>query len=58
VLSVLVTGILSQQLANAADESFEDGRFTRLLSRVFDMFQAHYPSAEVHHDDRRTRRRR
>jgi AcrR family transcriptional regulator len=56
VLSVLVTGMLSQQLANAPHESFEDGRFTRLGPRVFAMFQDHYPPAEEPHADRRTHR--
>jgi AcrR family transcriptional regulator len=54
VLSVLVTGMLSQQLANAPHESFEDGRFTRLGPHIFAMFQDHYPPAEVPHADHRT----
>jgi AcrR family transcriptional regulator len=51
VFSVLITGVLSQQLANAPDESFDDGRFTRLTPRIFAMFQDHYPPAEVHDAD-------
>ena len=43
LLSILVTGIVSQQLANAPDEPFESGRFTRLAPQVFAMFRAHYP---------------
>ena len=43
LLSILVTGIVSQQLANAPDEPFESGRFTRLAPHVFAMFRAHYP---------------
>ena len=43
LLSILVTGIVSQQLANAPDEPFEAGRFTRLAPQVFAMFRAHYP---------------
>jgi AcrR family transcriptional regulator len=54
VLSVLITGMLSQQLANAPHESFEDGRFTRLGPHVFAMFQDHYPPAEEPHADHRT----
>jgi AcrR family transcriptional regulator len=56
VLSVLVTGMLSQQLANAPHESFEDGRFTRLGPHIFAMFQDHYPPVEEPHADRRTHR--
>jgi AcrR family transcriptional regulator len=40
--SSLVGGLLSQQLANEPRASFEDGRFTRLLPTVLDMFAARY----------------
>jgi AcrR family transcriptional regulator len=40
--SSLVAGLMSQQLANEPRASFEDGRFTRLLPTVLDMFAARY----------------
>ena len=40
--SSLVAGLMSQQLANEPGASFEDGRFTRLLPTVLDMFAARY----------------
>jgi len=38
IVSILTTGILSQQLANEPDAAFDDGRYTRLAPRIFDMF--------------------
>ncbi|GAB2593397.1 TetR/AcrR family transcriptional regulator [Kribbella endophytica] len=38
----VTSGVLSQQLANEPDASFDDGRFTRLLPAVLDMFQQRY----------------
>jgi len=38
----LVAGLLSQQLANEPDAPFEEGRFTRLLPTVLDMFVERY----------------
>jgi AcrR family transcriptional regulator len=38
----LVAGLMSQQLANEPEASFEEGRFTRLLPTVLDMFAARY----------------
>lgn len=43
--SALVAGLLSQQLANEPDASFEDGRFTRLLSTVQELFFTKYQPA-------------
>jgi hypothetical protein len=43
LLSVLVTGVTSQQLANQPSASFEQGRFTRLTPRVLELFRAAYP---------------
>jgi AcrR family transcriptional regulator len=40
--SSLVAGLMSQQLANEPEASFEEGRFTRLLPTVLDMFAARY----------------
>jgi AcrR family transcriptional regulator len=56
LVSVLTTGMLSQQLANAPDEPFEKGRFTRLAPQIFAMFQAHYPPVEEPRADRLTHR--
>jgi AcrR family transcriptional regulator len=42
LVTSLVAGLVSQQLANEPDASFEDGRFTRLLPTVLDMFAAWY----------------
>ncbi len=38
----LVAGLLSQQLANDPDASFEDGRYMRLLPTVLEMFDERY----------------
>ena len=44
VVGVLLTGALSQQMANAPDASFEEGAFTTLLPHLVDMFvRAHPP---------------
>lgn len=45
VLSVLVAGALSQQLANEPQAAGGSGRFVRLLPRLLDMFVATYPPA-------------
>jgi AcrR family transcriptional regulator len=56
VLSVLVTGMLSQQLANAPQESFDQGRFTRLGPQIFAMFRDRYPLTEEPYGDSRAHR--
>jgi AcrR family transcriptional regulator len=38
----ITSGVLSQQLANEPDASFEEGRFTRLLPTVLEMFYQRY----------------
>lgn len=38
----LTAGLLSQQMANEPDVSFDDGRFIRMLPVVLDMFYQHY----------------
>lgn len=43
LLSALVAGALTQQLANEPDAGYGSGRFTRLLPRLIDMFTAAYP---------------
>ncbi|MEO8425461.1 MAG: TetR/AcrR family transcriptional regulator [Actinomycetota bacterium] len=40
--TVLISGVISQQLSNAPDEAFEKGRFTAALPGLADMFAAHY----------------
>ena len=42
VLTSVTAGVLSQQLANEPDAPFEEGRFTRLLPVVLEMFYQHY----------------
>ena len=41
--SVLVAGVMSQQLANQPRASWDQGRFTRLTPRVLKLFQCAYP---------------
>src|SRR3954447_4432555 len=40
--TVLLSGVVSQQLANGPDESFDHGRFTTALPDLVAMFVAHY----------------
>jgi hypothetical protein len=42
VVSILTTGVLSQQLANEPNATFDDGRYTRLAPRLFDMFTRYF----------------
>lgn len=42
VWTILTSGVISQQLANAPHQPFEDGAFTTLLPQVVTMFAAHY----------------
>src|SRR3954453_2021613 len=42
--TVLIAGIVSQQLANAPEQTFDDGRFTSALPGLVEMFAAHYGS--------------
>jgi AcrR family transcriptional regulator len=43
LLSVLVAGVMSQQLANQPGASWDEGRFTRLAPRVLELFRCAYP---------------
>jgi AcrR family transcriptional regulator len=43
VLSTLVTGVMTQQLANQPDATFDNGHFTRLFPAVLAMFARTYP---------------
>jgi AcrR family transcriptional regulator len=40
--TVLVTGLITQQLANAPQETYDTGAFTALLPALVDMHLAHY----------------
>ncbi len=42
VWTILATGVITQQLANAPQESFEEGTFTALLPQLVEMYRAHY----------------
>ncbi|TCC18246.1 TetR/AcrR family transcriptional regulator [Kribbella speibonae] len=42
VFTSITAGVLSQQMANEPDASFEEGRFSRLLPVVLEMFYTHY----------------
>ena len=42
VWTVLISGVISQQLANAPDQSMESGTFTSLLPELVDMFLARH----------------
>jgi AcrR family transcriptional regulator len=40
--TILVSGVVSQQLSNAPQQAFEDGRFTAALPELVSMFAGHY----------------
>lgn len=42
LLTVLMSGLVSQQMANEPGVPYEAGRFTRLTDEALDMFVAHY----------------
>lgn len=46
IFTSLVSGVVSQQLANDPDASYEQGRFIRLYPTVLDMFIAWYAPKE------------
>jgi AcrR family transcriptional regulator len=39
---ILISGVISQQLSNAPQESFDEGTYTRVLPALVSMFLAHY----------------
>jgi len=43
LLSVLIAGVMSQQLANQPQASWDEGRFTRLTPQVLQLFRCAYP---------------
>ena len=53
--TVLIAGVISQQLANAPQESFEAGRFTSGLPDLVAMYLAHYGPQEQAAPKRRSR---
>lgn len=46
LLSILVAGVMSQQLANEPRATFDHGRFTSLTPRVFELFRSAYSPKE------------
>lgn len=42
LLSVLVSGVIGQQLANEPDASPDEGRFVALVDELLDMFSGHF----------------
>jgi hypothetical protein len=52
LLSVLVAGVMSQQLANQPRASWDQGRFTRLTPRVLQLFQCAYPPRKENRGER------
>lgn len=56
--TVLVAGVVSQQLANAPHEPFEQGRFTATLPELSAMFAARYAAVPPHRTPRSQPRRK
>jgi AcrR family transcriptional regulator len=46
--TVLTSGVMTQQLANAPHESFDEGRFTSTVPDLVSMFLAQYGAAATH----------
>lgn len=42
VWTMLLSGVITQQLANAPQEPFEEGSFTTMLPELVDMYRAHF----------------
>jgi AcrR family transcriptional regulator len=51
--TVLVSGVITQQLANAPQESFDAGRYTSRLPELVAMFVAHYGAPRAKQNERR-----
>jgi AcrR family transcriptional regulator len=58
IWTVLISGVVSQQLANAPDEPFDGGRFTALMPEVVDMFLTYFGPPSGGSSNRRTKGRR
>ena len=54
--TVIVSGVVSQQLSNAPDESFENGTFAAALPRVAAMFTTYYQRPSESASNRKGRR--
>lgn len=52
-LTVLIAGVVSQQLSNAPQESYEDGRFMAALPGLMSMFARYYSATPHQHPDGR-----
>jgi AcrR family transcriptional regulator len=46
ILTVLMSGVITQQMANQPDADLDTGRFTTLIDELVDMFLAHYEPQE------------
>jgi AcrR family transcriptional regulator len=44
--TILISGVITQQLANGPDESFDRGRFTTQIPELAEMFAGHYGTAK------------
>ena len=42
IVSIFTTGVLSQQLSNEPHAAFDDGRYTRVAPRLFEMFATYF----------------
>jgi AcrR family transcriptional regulator len=57
LMSILATGVMSQQLANGPEAAYDDGRFTRLAPQVLAMFTHYFAPDGGPREDRQPRRR-
>jgi AcrR family transcriptional regulator len=55
--TIVTSGVISQQLANAPDQSFESGAFTTAIPDVVAMFAKHYASAKSQRSARHANKR-
>lgn len=56
--TVITAGVVSQQLSNAPDQSFDDGLFTTRLPVLVEMFSDHYGAPTTSQSTRGTRNAR
>ncbi len=54
--TILTSGVLSQQLSNAPEETFEEGRFTAAIPALAAMFSSYYAPPDPSGPQRRGRR--
>jgi AcrR family transcriptional regulator len=55
--TIVTSGVISQQLANAPDQPFESGAFTTAIPDVVAMFAKHYASAKSQRSARHANKR-